>query len=104
MCGDTANTCLVSIAGFKRVQTHPHKPVVEDEHNKSALMLGIGFEGNGQLEQRARYPQFVTPTRDARSYSAGLSLGVLRLALSCSLMGRFKFTPLGGIGDMNHLS
>ena len=49
MCGDTANTCLVSIAGFKRVQTHPHKPVVEDEHNKSALISASGLKAMGSL-------------------------------------------------------
>ncbi len=40
----------------------------------------------------------------APPYIAGLSLGVFRLALSSGLIGRPRLTPLGGIGDMNHLS
>ena len=61
MCGDMGNTCLVSVIGFQCVQIDSHKPVVAEKYIKRAIMfgIGIGLEGNGQLEQCARHPEFV---------------------------------------------
>ena len=49
-------------------------------------------------------------TRSAKSiarrrltYIAGLSLIAFRLSFNSADIGRFKFTPFGGIGDINHL-
>ncbi len=37
-------------------------------------------------------------------YSTPLSVGVVNAALSAGLIGKFRFTPRGGIGLMNHRS